>query len=379
MTCLNAQGSSAKRKRCARHQFCVSSSLHPLELGRPLLHERGHSLDHVLGGDRDALQLASDHVSIMANTRGVTEVKVYDPAAVEERYGVPPRLIPDLIGLKGDTSDNIPGIPGIGEKTAALLLGQFGSLESVLEHAEEVSGAKRRELLVEHREVALMSKKLALVDRNVPIDIHAAEVAPHKVDPSAVEELFNRFEFNSLLERVRPFMAVLATEEEPAGETFVCTPEVIDGTSTDFERAVGEALDLTAIAGLAVHGWGLRVVAVLVALVSLVLGYLAVSLVVMPDVAPRAIELAQVPVTALVSSQRHYLGAGLTAGAAIMALLAAVLLMRSAGSARHTAAKYAAPAARRSAARTGDAVSERGMWDAIDEGRDPTENKIEGR
>ena len=205
----------------------------------------------VVTGDRDALQLASDHVSIMANTRGVTEVKVYDPAAVEERYGVPPRLIPDLIGLKGDTSDNIPGIPGIGEKTAALLLGQFGSLESVLEHAEDVSGAKRRELLVEHREVAVMSKKLALVDRNVPIDIHAAEVAPHKVDPSAVEELFNRFEFNSLLERVRPFMAVLATEEEPAGETLVCTPEVIDGTSTDFERAVGEALDLTAIAGLA--------------------------------------------------------------------------------------------------------------------------------
>jgi len=134
-----------------------------------------------------------------------------------------------------------------------------------------------------------------------------------------------------------------------------------------------------AIAGLAVHGWGLRVVAVLVAVVSLVLGYLGVSLVVMPDVAPRAIELAQVPVTALVSSQRHYLGAGLTAGAAIAALLAAVLLMRSAGSARHTAAKYAAPAARRSAARTGDVVSERGMWDAIDEGRDPTENDTEGR
>ncbi len=134
-----------------------------------------------------------------------------------------------------------------------------------------------------------------------------------------------------------------------------------------------------AIAGLAVHGWGLRVVAVLVALVSLVLGYLAVSLVVMPDVAPRAIELAQVPVTALVASERHYLGPGLTAAAAILALLAAVLLMRSAGAARQTAAKYAAPAARRTAARTGDAVSERGMWDAIDEGRDPTENDTEGR
>jgi DNA polymerase-1 len=103
----------------------------------------------IVTGDRDALQLASEHVRIMANARGVTEVKIYDPAGVEERFGVPPRLIPDLIGLKGDTSDNIPGIPGIGEKTAAQLLAQFGTLESVLEHAADVSGAKRRELLVE--------------------------------------------------------------------------------------------------------------------------------------------------------------------------------------------------------------------------------------
>ena len=101
----------------------------------------------IVTGDRDALQLAGEHVHIMSNTRGITEVKIYDPAAVEERFGVPPRLIPDLIGLKGDTSDNIPGVPGIGEKTAAQLLAQFGSLEEVLAHAGEVSGAKRRELL----------------------------------------------------------------------------------------------------------------------------------------------------------------------------------------------------------------------------------------
>jgi uncharacterized membrane protein (TIGR02234 family) len=157
------------------------------------------------------------------------------------------------------------------------------------------------------------------------------------------------------------------------------TTTLTGGTWSNALIPMAVLLLAAAIAGLAVHGWGLRVVAVLVALVSLVLGYLAVTLVVMPDVAPRAIELAQVPVTALVASQRHYLGAGLTAAAAILALLAAVLLMRSAGSARHTAAKYAAPAKRRTAARTGDAVSERGMWDAIDEGRDPTENATEGR
>ncbi len=204
----------------------------------------------IVTGDRDALQLASEHVSIMANTRGVTEVKVYDPAGVEERYGVPPLLIPDLIGLKGDTSDNIPGIPGIGEKTAAQLLVQFGTLENVLEHTGEVSGAKRRELLVEHRDIALLSKKLALVDRAVPIDIHAAEVAPHHVDAAAIEELFARFEFNSLLERVRPLLPRLAPETPVPTEGPACVPEVMDAADTGFDGAIEQALDWRGVVGL---------------------------------------------------------------------------------------------------------------------------------
>lgn len=133
-----------------------------------------------------------------------------------------------------------------------------------------------------------------------------------------------------------------------------------------------------AVAGLAVHGWGLRVVAVLVAAVSLVLGYLGVSLIVMPDIAPRAAELAQVPVASLVGSERHSLGAVVTLAAAACTLLAAVLMMRSAGTARQAAAKYAAPGARRAVAEGGE-VSERTMWDALDEGHDPTESNTEGR
>ena len=130
-----------------------------------------------------------------------------------------------------------------------------------------------------------------------------------------------------------------------------------------------------AVAGLAVRGWLLRAVAVLVAVVSLVLGYLGVSLVKMPDVSVRGAELAQVPVISLVGSERHLGGAAITLAAAVCALVAAVLLLRAA-SGRHPTAKYAAPAVRRTAARAGDddgGVSERGMWDALDEGRDPTE------
>jgi DNA polymerase I len=156
----------------------------------------------IVTGDRDALQLAGRHVKIMANTRGVTEVKIYDPAAVEERFGVPPRLIPDLIGLKGDTSDNIPGIPGIGEKTAAQLLQQFGDLDGVLGHIDQVAGPKRQELLRENQELALLSRRLACLDRDAPIDIRTAEVLPHQLQRDRLEELFIRLEFNTLLERV---------------------------------------------------------------------------------------------------------------------------------------------------------------------------------
>ena len=139
-----------------------------------------------------------------------------------------------------------------------------------------------------------------------------------------------------------------------------------------------------AVAGLAVRGWGLRAVAVLVAVVTLLLGYLGVSLIVTPDVGPRAADLVGVPVASLVASDRHYVGAGLTVAAAVCALVAAVLLMRSAASGRGATAKYAAPAARRSAARSEDVdpgISERGMWDALDEGVDPTERRpdTEGR
>ncbi|MBM3146911.1 MAG: DNA polymerase I, partial [Actinobacteria bacterium] len=104
----------------------------------------------VVTGDRDALQLVDEDVAVMTTGRGITDVKVYTPAAVVQRYGVTPDRVPDFIGLKGDSSDNIPGVPGIGEKTAAQLLQEFGSLEAVYEHLDQVRSDKRRALLAEH-------------------------------------------------------------------------------------------------------------------------------------------------------------------------------------------------------------------------------------
>ena len=115
----------------------------------------------VVSGDRDVYQLVGDGVRVMTTSRGVTETKVYDREGVVERYGVPPELVPDLIGLKGDTSDNIPGVPGSATRPPRSCCSEFGSLEAVLETVDKISGAKRKQNLTEHADDARVSKQLA--------------------------------------------------------------------------------------------------------------------------------------------------------------------------------------------------------------------------
>ena len=134
----------------------------------------------------------------------------------------------------------------------------------------------------------------------------------------------------------------------------------------------------TAVAALAVRGWPLRMLALLVAVASLATGYLAISLWVIPDVAVRGADIAHVPVLTLMGSQRHYPGPAITLATAICTLIAAVLLMRAAASARDTVTKYLTPAARRALAQPDEkTMSERMLWDAFDEGRDPTDQPQE--
>jgi uncharacterized membrane protein (TIGR02234 family) len=133
---------------------------------------------------------------------------------------------------------------------------------------------------------------------------------------------------------------------------------------------------VTAVAALAVRGWPLRILGMLVAIASLATGYLAISLLVIPDVAVRAADLAHVPVLWLVGSQRHYPGPAITLATAVCTLVGAVLLMRAAASTRGADTKYVTPAARRSLAQQRDekTMSERMIWDALDEGEDPTQD-----
>ena len=155
----------------------------------------------VVSTDRDAFQLVSDNVCLMMTPRGVSDVQVYTPERVEARYGIRPEQIPDFIGLKGDTSDNIPGVPGIGDKTAGQLIAQYGSLEGVIEHVDELSPGRRKNL-VEHADQARASKELATMRRDLEIDCDPAELVLVPPDRSELREMFRRFEFRALLGRI---------------------------------------------------------------------------------------------------------------------------------------------------------------------------------
>src|SRR5215218_1341962 len=221
----------------------------------------------IVTGDRDAFQLIDPDsvVKVMATSRGITDTKLYDYDAVIDRYGIAPELIPDFYGLKGDTSDNIPGVPGIGDKTAAQLLQQFGSLEAVLDSIDEISGAKRKQNLTEHAGDARISKQLATLRYDIEVPIDVSKEARAQPDRSRLREVAADFELRAVMKRLDEEF----TEDVPdrtVEETLVV--DAIEGTLNDLpagpislavaegrwagsdgERVVtGEAADLAAFA-----------------------------------------------------------------------------------------------------------------------------------
>ncbi|MFL5860055.1 MAG: DNA polymerase I, partial [Solirubrobacteraceae bacterium] len=191
----------------------------------------------VVTGDRDAYQLVDEQVRIMTTSRGITDTRVYDRQGVIDRYGIPPELVPDFIGLKGDTSDNIPGVPGIGDKTAAGLLQRFGSLEGVLDNIDEISGAKRKENLATHAEDARVSKHLATAKRDIPLDgLDVAGLVSQPPDRSRLREVFREFELREPLRRLEEALgsADAAAPAPVAAHTLGAT--LRHGTLRDVER-----------------------------------------------------------------------------------------------------------------------------------------------
>ncbi|MGN7760828.1 DNA polymerase I [Paenibacillus sp. 22594] len=155
----------------------------------------------IVSGDKDMLQLASDHTTVALVRKGVTEVEMYGPQQIRDKYDLTPQQIIDLKGLMGDASDNIPGVPGVGEKTALKLLQQFGSVEGVLAGTDELKG-KMKEKLEEHADSAVMSKKLATIYREVPLEHAWEDMVFNGIKKDTAGPALAKLEFKSLLERL---------------------------------------------------------------------------------------------------------------------------------------------------------------------------------
>ncbi|HEV7861169.1 MAG TPA: DNA polymerase I, partial [Acidimicrobiia bacterium] len=176
----------------------------------------------VVTGDRDAFQLIEDpHIKVLYNRRGVSDYVLYDEAGIAERYlGVTARQYPQYAALRGDSSDNLPGVPGIGEKTAAALIVKYGDLDTVFEHLDELP-PRQRQNLGEHKERVLLNRTMTYLRRDVELEFEPADLRQRGWDPEAVRVLFNQLEFRSLFARLP--MAQGAAPPPPDIDALDCT------------------------------------------------------------------------------------------------------------------------------------------------------------
>ena len=156
----------------------------------------------IYSGDRDVLQLVDENTTIYLTKKGISNLEAWDENTVKEKYGLTPKQLIDLKGLMGDSSDNISGVPGVGEKTALKLLEQFGSIEELFDNLDKVANAKLREKLNANRELAETSKKLATICINAPIDINWSDFSLKEPDYSKLKEVYQRLEFKGLLKEI---------------------------------------------------------------------------------------------------------------------------------------------------------------------------------
>ncbi len=212
-----------------RSQFPIVREI-VTRMGMPILEVEGYEADDVIGtlvkqataadvdtvmvsGDLDGLQLVDDHVRLLTTRMGVASTVVYDPARVTERYGLRPDQMLDYKALKGDTSDNLPGVPGVGEKTAISLLQEFGSLDSLYERLDEVKG-KLRERLAEHRDDAFMSREVGRIVTDLPVQLDLESAHTGRYDRRALAQRFRELEFRSLIDRLPPTIGSSAGPDE---------------------------------------------------------------------------------------------------------------------------------------------------------------------
>lgn len=202
----------------------------------PVLEYPGYEADDIIGtlaaraeaeglqtmivtGDRDALQLVSSDVTVLLNRKGISDVEVYDPDAVRTRYCLEPRQLIDLKALMGDTSDNIPGVPGIGEKTGIKLISAAGDLETLLADPAAYTSKRQLELLETHRDLALLSQELATIIRDLPLDLDLPDLRRQPTDYAALVSAYREYELKGLLDRLPAAQVATAST---VGEAVSC-------------------------------------------------------------------------------------------------------------------------------------------------------------
>jgi DNA polymerase-1 len=204
----------------------------------------------IVTGDRDVFQLIDPDgvIKVMATSRGITDTKIYDRQAVIDRYGLEPELIPDFYGLKGDTSDNIPGVPGIGDKTASELLQTYGSLEAVLSNVQDISGPKRKQSLIDHAENARVSKQLATIQREVEVELNLTAEAAREPDRSRIREVFREYELRDPLRRLEEALGDSERAAPAPAAEVTLGGRVRNGSPADIARLGDAGSELCVIA-----------------------------------------------------------------------------------------------------------------------------------
>ena len=198
----------------------------------------------VVTGDRDALQLIRDGLTVVLTKKGISDTRAYDTAVFEEEYGFAPIRLIDMKGLMGDSSDNIPGVPGVGPKTATKLLLAYGTIENVLDHAAEVSGKKLSASLVEYRDQALLSKQLATIECNVPELRYAAEGFRMQPNHAALDAFCKEYELRTVHRALSDYLGAAASMGAVEQSLFAAGT---DDEQTDFKAAELTTADLDAL------------------------------------------------------------------------------------------------------------------------------------
>ncbi|SFC57098.1 DNA polymerase I [Bacillus sp. OV322] len=195
----------------------------------------------VISGDKDLTQLSSETTTVNITKKGITEIEEYTPSHIKEKYGLTPSQIVDMKGLMGDSSDNIPGIPGVGEKTALKLLHQFETVENLIQSIDEVSGAKLKEKIEEHKDLAVLSKELATITREAPIEITLEDTAYEGMDTGKVIALYKDLGFQTLLDKMDA--AVPGEEVEQEEINAVSVTEITEDMLTEESALYIEILE----------------------------------------------------------------------------------------------------------------------------------------